>query len=87
MRLIFQVWWIASHPTVADPGFPRDAAANSQGGSANIQFCQIFPKNCMKLNKIGPPGRGTHPKFYYVDLSLPYAGFSQIVAKPGVGAA
>ena len=29
---------------VADPGFPRGGGANSPGGDANIQFCQIFPK-------------------------------------------
>ena len=35
----------------ADPGL-------LVGGGANIQICQIFPKNCMKLRKFWSMGRG-----------------------------
>ena len=45
----------AEGDAVADPGFPRGGGANSPGG-ANIRFYQILPKNCMKLEKFGPPG-------------------------------
>ena len=31
-----------------------------QGGT-NIQFCQIFPKNCIKLKEFGPPGGACVP--------------------------
>ena len=37
---------------VADPGFPR-RGRNHKGGSANLLFGQIFPKNCMKTKEIG----------------------------------
>ena len=40
---------------LADSGFPRRGGANTRGGSANIRFCQIFQKNCMKLKEFGPP--------------------------------
>ena len=35
---------------MVDPGFPPG------GGGANIQFCQILRKNCMKLKEFGPRG-------------------------------
>ena len=43
---------------VVDPGFPRGRGANPPGGGANIGFCQIFPKNWMKLKEFGPRGEG-----------------------------
>ena len=54
----------------ADSGFPRDGGANrpGKGGGANIQFCQISPKNCMKLKEFGRVG--ARPKFYYEDRPL-----------------
>ena len=36
--------------SVADPEF-------SGGGSANLLFCQIFSKNCMKMKQFGLGGR------------------------------
>ena len=35
--------------------------ANPLGGGANIQICQIFPKNCMKLRKCWSVGGGGCP--------------------------
>ena len=35
--------------------FPRGGGANSPGG-AKIQFCQKFPKYCMKSKEFGPQG-------------------------------
>ena len=42
--------------TVADPGFPRGKGANPEGGGANLLFCSISPKNCMKMKKKNGPG-------------------------------
>ena len=51
---------------VADPEFNPGGGINpSGGGGANIQFCQIFPKNCMKLKEFG--WGGGRQKFHYVD--------------------
>ena len=60
-------FWGSIHNTisqfsVSDPGFPRGGGANPPGAGANIEFCQIFPKNCMKLEEFGP-GRGHIQKF------------------------
>ena len=35
----------SSNKSGADPGFPVRGRANPLGGGANIQICQIFPKN------------------------------------------
>ena len=40
---------------VADPGFPRDGGINSSGGRQHT-ILPKFPKNCMKLKEVGPPG-------------------------------
>ena len=32
--------------------------ADPPGGGANIQICQVFPKNCMKLRKFWSVGGG-----------------------------
>ena len=45
----------------ADPGFLIGWGANPPGGGANIQICQIFPKNCMKLRKFWSMGGGHAP--------------------------
>ena len=34
---------------------PEEGVPTPQGG-ANIRFCQIFPKNCMKFKEFGCPG-------------------------------
>ena len=41
---------------VSVPGFPR-GGANCKSGAANQLFWPIFPKNCMKMEKIGFRGR------------------------------
>ena len=51
-------------------GFPPRWGRQPPGGG-NIWFCQIFPKNCMKLKKFGLEGR-RRPKFYYVDPPLTF---------------
>ena len=38
--------------SVADPEFPDEDAANSQGGGTNLLFGQFFAENCMKMNEI-----------------------------------
>ena len=38
---------------------PRRGRQLPGGGGANIRFCQIFLKNCMKLKEFGPPWAGT----------------------------
>ena len=72
--------------SVVDPGFPWGGGANSPGGDANIWFCQIFPKNCMKLKEFGPLGghtskillcRSATDNIYFIwkiflDIYLPY---------------
>ena len=42
---------------MADPGFPRGGGANSPGGHQHT-ILPKFPKNCMKLKELGPPGGG-----------------------------
>ena len=42
--------------TGADPRFSVGGGANPPGESANIQICQVFPKNCMKLRKFWSVG-------------------------------
>ena len=37
--------------TGMDPGFLIGGDTNPPGRGANIQICQISPKNCMKLRK------------------------------------
>ena len=37
--------------TGADPGFLIGGGTNPQGGGVNIQICQIFPPNYMKIRK------------------------------------
>ena len=55
---------------MVDPGFLRDGGANPPGG-ANIRFCQIFTKNCMKLKQFGPQsGEGVRVSHAPLDLSL-----------------
>ena len=58
--------------TVADLGFPRGGGVNSPGGGGRQHtILPNFPKNCMKLKEFGPPGgRGSRPKFYYIDPPL-----------------
>ena len=48
--------------------------ANSLGeGDANIRFCQIFPKNCMKLKEFGPRGgRGRASKILLCRSAIAY---------------
>ena len=47
---------------VADPGFPLGGGANSPGtGAPTYDFCQKFPKNCMKLKEFGPRGAPLAP--------------------------
>ena len=41
---------------MADPGFPRGGGANPEGGGGNLFLWSIFPKNYMKMIKIGPRG-------------------------------
>ena len=36
----------------------QTGGANPQGGGANLLFCPIFPKNCMKMKEFGPRGGG-----------------------------
>ena len=40
----------------ADLGFSRGGGATRKGGGANLLFCPIFPKNCMKMKRIRPRG-------------------------------
>ena len=44
---------------VADPGFPWGGGTNSPGGCQHT-ILPKFPKNCMKLKNLDPPG-GVHP--------------------------
>ena len=41
----------------ADPGFPVGGGPKPPGGGAKLQFCQHFPQNCIKLQKIWAMGR------------------------------
>ena len=50
---------VMNHLCFADPGFLVGGGANLPEGGANIQICQIFLKNCMKLRKFWSMG-GTH---------------------------
>ena len=43
-------WRIQDFSEVGAPTLGRGV------GGASIRFCQIFPKNCMKLKEFGPPG-------------------------------
>ena len=75
-----------NHPRVipvAYPGFPRGVGANSTGG-ANIRFCQIFPKNCMKLKEFGPPGgcASLVPPFYHLQTKFAKVMFLQVSVCP-----
>ena len=47
---------------MVDPGYSRGGGANPRGGGANIRFCQIFPKNYIKLKEFGPPWGGGVPR-------------------------
>ena len=44
---------------MVDPGFPVGGGANPPGGT-NIRFCQIFPKNFIKLQEFGSANDNTN---------------------------
>ena len=63
--LSFPFYFPLASSSGADPGFPVGGGANPPGGGANIWFCQIFWKNCMKLRKfwaVGGAHRAPPPK-------------------------
>ena len=39
---------------VADPGFPGEGGCKLPMGCANLLFCKMFAKNCMKMTEFGP---------------------------------
>ena len=55
----------------ADPGFLVGGDVNPPGRGANIQICQIFIQNCIKLKKFwSVVGGGDPPLNIYVSLRL-----------------
>ena len=72
---------------VVDPGFPY--GTHRRGGATNLVLWRIFPKDCMKMNKIGPIGGSANvsccfcfkeidplpKKTDYCYLSCPFAFF------------